>query len=426
MINFRVKLCPMKIPFIVLIVLLPCFGIAQKNSQTVPGYIMKGEERIDGEIRSVARKQVHVKCRFRANGSGSFTDYKPGEIEQFFIEGEGFFKSRLRVLIDNKTYEDLFLRELVPGKATLFEYAGADKSPKYFVEKDGKLTQLILVATISRNSDGSLVKFKDEVYKRTFYEVFSDCPQNTAKISFTRSALSAAVADYNSCIDPSLKSETYRPRPIGFLGLSYGVTFNTLHVEKLGKMLFATDEGTVGVDFSASKQKTFFKTYSGGVTFDVGFMTNKHFTFTTGAIIAKGIIDHNTFEIRYSNLDLPFILKYTALLKHRVRPFVGAGVIVPIQLSTKTKLIPFTGYRYFDWSGEPLSEPVTYPYALQRKDEFDSSIPKFTATLGIEFIISDRIKLSTYYRAESQEISEAYEMKLQQRSVFGSVAYRIN
>jgi hypothetical protein len=397
----------------------------QANQRTTKGYIIENGQKVEGEIKTSLRRQLHMVCEFRPSAGTGFVQYRPSDIQGFFIEGEGHFKSRVGLAVDSLAPANFFLLEIVSGPISLFEMIGGDRKPKYFIEKDGELRQLIKRESLERGENGAYVKIVDHLYRRTLNVAFAGCPQNTQRISYVRSSMANAVRKYNQCADPNQKEQVVRERRRTYGGVSYGMMFNTVEND-FPPYIDARGSQTYRFDLRNLSRKVNYRSSSVGFTYEFGFMRDKHFTAITGLLYSSGTIDHQAFKIEYTNLDVPLYLDYTMLLSSPVRPFIGAGFIFPIGVERKINQALLPGY-IIDSNGNPVSNDGT-PDAeatLQPNDNYKTSLAKLSATAGLAFFLNDRLKVTLQYRMEGARITNDPEIRLRQRGIFGTVALRV-
>ena len=141
----------------------------------------------------------------------------------------------------------------------------------------------------------------------------------------------------------------------------------------------------------------------------MGVGHNKHFSILGGALISKTKIETEILSLQYSTFDLPFSLKYSAVLRSPIRPHVSVGMLFPVLINdfSEFKQMPITYYKTFNKNGTPYSydgiAAGTSSFTFRTDLEFNRI--SLIYACGLDWFVSDRFKITALYRVSFTDIS---------------------
>jgi hypothetical protein len=213
-----------------LVLFLLCCLNAYSQYEYRPGYIVRpGGKTEEGFIKFSGSASNARKCEFKRDMESDNVTYLPTEIEAYRIKDSKYFVSK-RVSIDN-VQADVFLECLISGVASVY-YILWDSKDVFFLEKDGKLTQMNNNRIIYTDNESHDIESTTRQYIGILKYNFNDCPQITGKVEnaeFTKRSLIKLSKEYNDlvCADKQcIIYEKKEPLVHVRLGgdLSYGIS----------------------------------------------------------------------------------------------------------------------------------------------------------------------------------------------------------
>lgn len=188
--------------------------IISNNGDTLRGYI---------DYRVMATN--HKACYFKSSEEGETEIYTPNEIRGYrFINGNIFVSKPLA------TWG--FLELLIEGKASIYRFF--DSKERFYIEKDGKLTELLNSETTLRINNNEYYREKKE-YIGTLAILLQDADINKEiqRTNFDDKSLIRIAKTYNNKMCPDEKGNVYEKKTIvGNLdiGLTFGRNIKTFEV----------------------------------------------------------------------------------------------------------------------------------------------------------------------------------------------------
>ena len=416
-----------RIPLLAFFFLVVLFPVqAQQNLRVSKGYIIKAGNKLDGDIMTGTRSMLQQKCFFRPNSSKNFVEYKPGDIESFFVENEGYFIS----YSDSRAGKpplSFFLHVLADGRIKLFDLFERN-SIRYFIVKNGILIPLEKSVVMDRTESGAMVKRVHETYKKTLRDSFVECPQDVSKVHLTTSSLLSVISLFNTCLDSTSSIVYKQKRNILSIGYSYGFVNNRLQIDAVDGVLERSD-GYYRSDFSTINKNFSFSSVSSGLNFEIGIGQNKHVSMMGGMMVSKTDFSNDKFSIKYTSLDFPVAIKYSFLLGLPIRPHVSVGLLVPFLINNNSRLYPLPFYRFLDLKGNQVSSDGISTKALIMSDnQWDLNNILLTSSVGLDYFVNNRLKITSQFRIQGSSISREDQvgMLLTSKTLFVGLLYRLH
>lgn len=212
------------------IVAVMAFSRVSGQGKPLYGYVVSAKgDTAKGYIRYDGWGTSPMTVDFAKEKNGPFEKIGQDEASQFFLAplNERYVSKRIGVLnIDlSKTYQiapsfeakdsvTVYLREVTTGpKATLLEYLDPTEKPHFFLEKEGKLTEL-LYYSFYREVRGRKYLIQYEEYERQLPVLLGEGSDNSHLRDYSAKALGRYIDRYNGITDqvkhtrtPSIESE---------------------------------------------------------------------------------------------------------------------------------------------------------------------------------------------------------------------------
>jgi hypothetical protein len=205
------------------LVVVMAFSRGFGQGKVMDGYIVSAKgDTVKGFIRYDGWSTSPMTVDFAKEKNGQFEKMGPDVVSGFFLVplNERYFSRRIGVLnIDlSKTYElapsfeakdsvTVYLREITSGpKATLLEYLDLAEGPHFFLEKDGKLTEL-LDYPFYRLIRGRKYLIQYDEYVRQLPVLLADGADNGPVRGYSAKDLGRYIDRYNGLTTPTKRNK---------------------------------------------------------------------------------------------------------------------------------------------------------------------------------------------------------------------------
>jgi hypothetical protein len=270
---------------------------------------------------------------------------------EFSIDNECTYK-RFKVEMDHSTNETdrlpisgapiwnedtLFLRTLVEGDATLYEYLGGSIRKFFYETKTSKIQQLIYLKYTSEENEGIGKISENNSYQKQLYDNVS-CGNITIKdmteLTYKKEYLSAYFTKYNECKNPlSIKAKPKQKKGELLLRITPSINFVSLTVP-------ARNDRNVNVN---ANNKTFFKIGFEGeyilpynkkkwsLFIDPTYLNYENETTSTEKSYFLNQKDEvHSVKIKYTAIEIPFGVRHYMFLNKTSQLFINAAYIFEI------------------------------------------------------------------------------------------------
>jgi len=259
----------------------------------------------------------------------------PTEIEAYRIKDSKYFVSK-RVSIDN-VEADVFLECLISGVASVY-YIMWDSKDVFFLEKDGKLTQMNNNRIVYTGNESHDFETTTKQYIGVLKYNFSDCHQITGKIEnadFTKKSLIKLSKEYNDLVCTDKQCIIYEKKQSLFhvrLGgdISYGISkmkYNSNHAFKFSPDITNYLQINLNAQIKLDEQGAFY------LVGTVGYFGNKYKKLNSNTlnnyVLMPNDVNYSISEIRTS-----FQLKYK-MRAGKATPYISLGFFTPLLLKDK-------------------------------------------------------------------------------------------
>jgi hypothetical protein len=388
---------------IVLIILLFSYSTMFSQIEYLNGYVIKGNDTINGYLKNEPLKSLHYKISLKTSlESTTERVYLPGDIDEFYIENFGRFRSKhfnvryvsdIMKSQDNNPIEkeefkgeDIFAKVLAMGKANLYLFIDQHAVNHYFIEKDTiyelyvkKKFTVMPDNADSRDMNKMLVIQKNYLGKLDY--IFGDCPKLKSKIKSVRlneNALTSIVNEYNRFMGSGYKAEN-RVEVIHFeKGVGVGISLNNNFIFSQTQSIFVDDSqpynftptGGIYLNFLMPKLSNTFSLSTG-----LQYLNNK-FIRSYDTVMNNYSYTYNV-NLNTHFIKLPIYIKYT-FNQFKIKPYVTAGLFSNFVINATNQLITN--------SIGPYDQRTDTSYFFKVfKTDIRPNIPKFhTASRKIE------------------------------------------
>lgn len=317
--------------------LLACASTAQAQNRYMPVTLVKNSgDTLRGYLNSLHDSRQVL---FRGNKRhGREQRLSPADLQSFQLDKENYVSRTVRYRLGDRTLERrAFLQILASGQTALYRLTEGMGRVLFFVERNGKLTELENYKPDPLPGPDGKVKPTEYVYLTVLNDVLKPERPLTRETRFRQEDLVAAV--YQSNLDEhtatARKYEAHNRKSIG-VGVKYGENLSTVQVQEY--------QGTV----STMRGKVF------GAFIDVPLEgLDRHLSLRCEALFSQKntLVGYND-ERRLNYIDFAAMLRYSSP-KGLIRPYVGIGIVSG---ATGAKRSSFLAYKPKNGVAGPLAE----------------------------------------------------------------------
>ncbi|MCP2028935.1 hypothetical protein L1276_004114 [Flavobacterium sp. HSC-32F16] len=265
------------------------------------------------------------------------------------------------------TEETLFLKVLVEGKATLYQYDENDLKRFFFKTDEAALNQLVYKSyKINEFEVGH-----NNHYKQQLSNALQDNAityRDIKSLSYSKDKLAALFSKYNQSVDPKTAVEKIKQKKDLFnLNIRAGISNSKASVKRIDMPLYDADfDNKTQVRLGVEAE------------FILGFNRNKW------AFIAEPTYQYYTAEtivrkvntsIDYKSIELPIGVRYYSFLNNDSKLFFNLQYIVEFQLSSEVKYPPFGNFDV------AVNRPFAMGVGYKFKDKYGLEIRYSTKSI---------------------------------------------
>ncbi|SFC92779.1 porin family protein [Flavobacterium phragmitis] len=229
--------------------------------------------------------------------------------------------------------ETLFLKVLVEGKASLYQYDENDLKRFFFKTDDVAITQLVYKSyKINESEIGHNNHYKQQLANALQDNSISD--KNIKNLTYSKDKLVAFFSKYNHSIDPKIETtEVKEKKDLFNLNVRGGISNSKASIKRQNTSVY-------DVDFDNKTQVRL------GVEaeFIFGFNRNKWAFIvepTYQSYSDEKTVRNANVSIDYKSIELPLGIRYYSFLNNNSKLFVNFQYIVEFQLNSEVKFPPF-------------------------------------------------------------------------------------
>jgi hypothetical protein len=192
-------------------------AFAQKDFR--PGYIIRSGDTLQGYVDYRGAVRNSKITTFKTDLQAPEQEFAPSQIPGYgFTNEQKVYETQTVPATETQPVQQLFLQNLIKGKASLYTYRDAADYDRFYLSKDqGALVELVQ-HTYNRKDEktGKTFKMVDQAYIGTLASAFSDCPEfkkerlkNTA---LRDRSLVQAIKEYNQCMASDIAHQQTEPK----------------------------------------------------------------------------------------------------------------------------------------------------------------------------------------------------------------------
>jgi len=311
------------------------------------GYLIdRDDQRIECFIKNVDWRNNPGKISYRVSESDSVFTATVGLVREFQVYGSYKYISA-KVKIDrspvrladltserNPLWSDdyLFLRVLVEGKATLFEYSEGSLSRYFYRVGDGPINQLVYKEYLRNNRTvATNATFKQQLLNEVNCGVKETDLDN---LKYENSPLSRYFLKYNVCMGGEEAVKTEKKKSLFNLKLTPGVNFSSLTFinKRPGFVGAITTESkldnTVSARFGAEAEVVFPFNKN-----KFSFLVEPSYQYLKATGTIRDAYEHE-ISVDYNFIDVPLGIRYYMFLNENTKIFVDGFYVVAINLNS--------------------------------------------------------------------------------------------
>lgn len=311
-------------------------------------FINTSGETVSCLIKNVAWRNSPIQFQYKLTEEGQIQTAGLESVKEFGILGEskyirfvgGIDRSSESLSDMSSDYEpsfnneELFLKVVIEGKASLYEYRDGNLTRYFFGMQNSEISQLVYKSYLTADNRA----LKNRQYKKQLQDELKceNISLNTiSELEYDKNDLAKLFINYNTCANAEFTDFTKKGNKGGFkLSLKPGFQNASLSVQKTVPVF--NSPRTSEYDFG-SKQRVSF-----GVEAEYIFPFNKNkwsfFIEPTylSPLKAEQEIDNEVVKVTYSSLDIPVGIRHYFFLNNRSKIFASASYVVNFTVSDST------------------------------------------------------------------------------------------
>jgi hypothetical protein len=376
-------------------------------------FISENDERIDCLIENIDWKNNPTAFKYMIAGSAESKKAEIQNVKEFgltnisrYIRATVNIDRSEPVLVTN-TYdknpvfreEQLFLKVLIEGKASLFLYEDGNLT-RFFYRTDGEIKQLVYKEYLTEEKN----IMKNNLFRQQLYnDLRSDAvaARDLERLSYSQRHLERVFVAYNMSVNSTyIDFDTPKKRDRFNLNFRPGVNSSSLSINSSSSSAEASIENSLGFRLGLEAEFILpFNNSKWAIIVEPTYQSFKESTTTNASNVAGGT---RTTTVDYTSLELPVGFRHYFFLSDESKIFVNAGVVLDFSLdshivfsrsdgselsSLDVKSRPNfafgTGYKYKRYSFEVRY--FTNRNVLSDYLHWQSEYKTFSATVGYSF-----------------------------------------
>jgi hypothetical protein len=316
----------------------------------VKGYIVEASgDTVKGLIRDESFFKLSQRIYFKKNGEKDVKSFLPTDIKGFYVSPDHYFESHPIFVWDfvlnsfpKKHTQTKFIRKLVSGKLSMYQYDAADNYESYYIKKDKGIQPLLLTAKKfnreNRDSHRLIDTFPSneglpigdyvfgKEYLKTLAKVFSDWQNyKPSALELKKNVIRSEIVNYNKDVSPKTLKVLSKAKITMNVSGFYSILSNPEKGLLLERFLASRSQDPMATsNVSGYQYGVSFgnKTYAKGISLELGYaFQNRQLS---------GVNNDVTFNEKYNfNAKTSvyfFRVNYNILPASRISPYVSFGV----------------------------------------------------------------------------------------------------
>lgn len=305
-------------------------------------YINNDGQRVDVLIKNKDLRNNPNSFEFKLNENSEVKTAYVKDVEMFEVLNEiKYVREKVNIdksskslnnlsKIKNPEFEEklVFLKELVSGKASLYEYNDGMFS-KYFIKtEDGNIEQLIYKPYAIKNSDGETEKIAyNEEYKKQLQAKLTCSNFNTFEKtpSYGKDYLVKTFNSYNKCADPTYNATVDKSKGDFNLYLRPRINFSSLDISNSQSNKAYSFENKTGFGFGLELEYVFsINKNKWAAVIEPTYQSYKAETVVDDSDVQGGKIYAN---VDYKSIEIPIGIRHYMYLNDKSKLFITGQYI---------------------------------------------------------------------------------------------------
>ncbi len=337
----------MKKAIALLLLLLPVFGISQITFQ--PGYFIERGIKKECLIKNIAWKNNPVSIEYKLSESEEPAIKTIEQISEFSVDNAYKF-IRFTVNIDRSPIElsrlsydkqpewkteTIFLKVLVEGKATLYQYEDGNLTKYFFSNTDNTKAEQLVYKEYFVNGDVA----KNSMFRQQLYTLMIDGNINRKKfenLSYDKNTLVMLFNEYDGNTGEKVKDHTLKQNKGSVnLKITPGISFSSLEVSNTVSNAYFDFGGNTSYRIGAELE------------YIMPFNNNKWSLFIDPnyqSYSSSGRKKNQEMKAEYTYVDLPVGVRHYMFLNEKSKFFIDAAYVMSLAF----------GDNYIQYGGSKL------------------------------------------------------------------------
>ncbi|MFD2601463.1 tRNA modification GTPase [Flavobacterium suzhouense] len=391
----------MKKLFLMLLIAFPLLSIAQIKFE--PGYFIENESKTECLIKNIAWKNNPTSFEYKLNEADDIKTKNISTVSEFNInESYKFIRTTTNVdrsetaldRLDNSKQpkwntETIFLKVLVEGKITLYQYEDSNFIKYFFsTENDAKTEQLVYKEYLV---DGGVAE--NNFFRQQLYNLMKDDKFTISRfenLKYKKSDMVKLFAEYNGNSGTKMKNLSEKQNN-GKLNLRFtpGITFTSLDIENSTSGFYFDFGSNVSYRIGAE------------IEYILPFNNNKWSLFADPnyqSYEKDGNRGNQSLSVSYKVIEIPLGVRHYIYLSDKSKIFVDAAYIASLSMGDNNLKFAYSELEVSNTSALALGLGYSYErYSLEARYNFShgildnyeswgSNLDTFSVILGYNFL----------------------------------------
>lgn len=305
-------------------------------------FINNSGETVDCLIRNVAWRNNPTQFQYKLAEEGQIQIAGLESVKEFGILGESKYVKfvgdidRSSESLSDMSYdfepsfnnEELFLKVVIEGKASLYEYRDGNLTRYFFGMQNSEISQLVYKSYLTADKRA----LKNKQYKKQLQDdlICKDITLTTiSELEYDKKELIKLFVDYNTCVNSEFTDFTKNNNNGAFnISLKPGIQNASVSLERTGQYHSATRP--YKLNFGGQQRFSF------GVEVEYIFPFNKNKwsffiepTYISPYKVEQEVeVDNESLEVKYSSIDIPVGIRYYFFLNDKSKISVDVSYVM--------------------------------------------------------------------------------------------------
>lgn len=303
-------------------------------------FINNSNEKVDCLIKNVDWKSNPTEFTYKLSDNSQSENIEMHSVREFGINNISKYvrktvdidrsSSNFSYLTYNKepdfNEERLFLKVLIEGKASLYEYTDGNLSRFFYTVNDSDVAQLVYVVyKASQNEMGKNNRYQQQLYNDLKCSTFTS--KKLESLTYDRKDLVRFFVDYNNCNEHEYVNYTKKQKRTFFnLSIRPGINSSSLFIENsVSSAREVNFDNEIGFRLGIEGE------------FIMPFNKNKWAVIiepTYQYYKSEGEGKYGTVNVDYKSIELPFGVRHYFFLNENSKIFANASYVIDFNLKS--------------------------------------------------------------------------------------------